>query len=57
MLRTVARIVRVLVGLVLAVVGFYTAAGVEETLWFFVVAVAVGLLGLLMVFWHRKPSK
>ena len=48
---------RVVVGLVLAVGGFYVVVQVEETLWVLVVGLLVGNIGLLLVFWRPQGPR
>ena len=56
-MRRVPANLRVLVGLVLAVGGFYVVVQVEELLWVLVAGLLVGNIGLLLVFWRTTPTK
>ena len=56
-MRKVPANLRVLVGWVLAVGGFYVVVRVEELLWVLVAGLLVGNIGLLLVFWRPTPTK
>ena len=56
-MRRVPANLRVLVGWVLAVGGFYVVVRVEELLWVLVAGLLVGNIGLLLVFWRPTPTK
>jgi hypothetical protein len=56
-MRRVPVNLRVLVGLVMAVGGFYVVVQVEEALWALVAGLLVGNIGLLLVVWRATPTK